>query len=225
MHIKAILFDLDGTLIDSAPDIAAAINELLEREKLPSQEVRSVRGMIGNGVGKLVERAFNAAGRPLDERGLAIQTERMMEIYGRHLTNLTIALPGAIEMVSRYAKEGLKIAVVSNKPQSFTQKILTHYGFAPHLCAMIGAEAGLAKKPAPDMLLAALTSSDTNATRAIFVGDSAVDVAASRAAGVAVILVRGGYGSHGEIDGLGADAVCDSLLDLPRAMDQLKWPS
>ncbi len=218
---KAILFDLDGTLIDSAPDIAAAVNALLAEEKLGPLSVPSVRGMIGNGVVKLVERAYAACGHPLLGEALDRRVKSMMPHYANHLTGLTVMLPGALEMVSAYAKARVKIAVVSNKPDAFTRTILGHYGFAPHLAAIQGQNEVLKTKPAPDMLIAAMESLDVASTECLFVGDSINDAGAAKAAGMACILVQGGYSSE-PLASFGADAVCLNLFELPQAIEKVK---
>ncbi len=220
----AMLFDLDGTLIDSAPDIAAAVNELLEKENLPPQTLDAVRAMIGNGVVKLVERAFAASGIVLDSNGLDRKVAVMMEIYARHLTNQTIVLPGALEMIAAYAKARVKVGVVSNKPHAFTAEILDHYGFSPHLSAIQGADPTLRTKPHPDMLFAALKAMDMPLSRALFVGDSSTDSAAAKAAGIPVVIVRSGYGHDGKVD-FPADVFCASLFELPQAIEKLKSPA
>ncbi|APH74761.1 phosphoglycolate phosphatase [Aquibium oceanicum] len=217
---KAVLFDLDGTLVDSAPDIAAATNELMAQHGLPAHLLADVRAMIGNGVAKLVERAFAARGRPLEGGALDDAVAEMMPIYGRHLTRLTTVLPGARESLAALSAAGLKLAVVSNKPMPFTRAVVDHYGFSPFLAAVQGAEPGIAKKPAPDMLFAALARMDVAAGQALMVGDSAADARSARAAGIAVALVRGGYTPEAP-DALGADHVLVSLQDLPTALGTL----
>ena len=208
---KAVLFDLDGTLIDSAPDIAAATNELMAQHDLPAHSLADVRAMIGNGVAKLVERAFAARGRPLEGGALDDAVAEMMPIYGRHLTRLTTVLPGARESLAALSGAGLKLAVVSNKPMPFTRAVVDHYGFSPFLSVVQGAQPGIAEKPAPDMLFAALARMD---------GDSAADARSAEAAGMAVVLVRGGH-SLAAMDALGADHVLDSLEDLPALLGTL----
>ena len=218
---KAILFDLDGTLIDSAADIAAAVNALLAEEQLGPLSVEAVRRMIGNGVVKLVERAYAACGLQLSGDALDRHVVAMMPHYANNLTGLTVLLPGAMEIVTAYANAGVKLAVVSNKPDAFTRIILDHYGFSPHLAAIQGQEKSLKTKPAPDMLFAALAQMGVNARDALFVGDSINDASASKAAGMACVLVHGGY-SNEPLANFGADAVCDTLHDLPRAIELAK---
>ncbi len=218
---QAILFDLDGTLIDSAPDIAAAVNTLLGEYGRAPLSVPAVRDMIGNGVKKLVERAFAASGEPIAGEVLDKAFERMMVLYGDHLTILTTLNPGALDIVKAYAGARVKTAVVTNKPQVFTERIMEHYGFAPFIGTIVGGEAGFAKKPAPDMLHEACKRLGVTASRALMVGDSIADVQSARAAGIAVLLVEDGY-SREPLEQLGADGVVKSLADLPSGIEKLK---
>ncbi|MFZ1681086.1 MAG: phosphoglycolate phosphatase [Rhizobiaceae bacterium] len=218
---EAILFDLDGTLIDSAPDIAAAANALLAEHGRAPLPVPTVRDMIGNGVKKLVERAFAASGDPIGGAELDAAFHRMMQVYGDHLTVLTRAYPGALEAVRDFAQARVKIAVVTNKPQQFTDRILQHYGFAPFIGTAVGGEAGFAKKPEPDMLLEACRRLGVAPKRAMMVGDSTADVESARAAGMPVLLVEDGY-SREPLANLGADGVMPSLSGLSQAIEALK---
>jgi len=220
---QAILFDLDGTLIDSAPDIAAAVNELLSQDGLPGQTVEAVRGMIGNGVRKLVERAYGSSGRPVEGAALDETTDRMMEVYGKHLTRHTALMPGAMEMVVAYHAARVKIGVVTNKPEAFTREILVHFGLDAHVDVVVGGDTGPARKPAPDMLEHALNKVGLNAGRALMVGDSPADIDAAKAARMASVAVRGGY-TNVPADELGADRVISNLMELPAAIEALKQP-
>jgi len=221
---QAILFDLDGTLIDSVPDIAAAVNELLSQDALAAQSVDAVRGMIGNGVKKLVERAYAASGRPVEGEALDATTDRMMGIYGKHLTRDTVAMPGALEMVAAYHRAGVKIGVVTNKPEAFTHEILKHFGLDEQVAAVVGGDTGPARKPEPDMLHHALSAMGVSASRALMVGDSPADIGAAKAAFMASVAVRGGY-TNVPADELGADRVISSLAELPGAIEALKEPA
>jgi phosphoglycolate phosphatase len=218
---EAILFDLDGTLIDSAADIAAAVNELLAQDKLGPLSLAAVRGMIGKGVVNLVARAYEACDRPLEGSALEDAVARMMPCYARHLTNLTVVLPGALETVAALANARVKIAVVSNKPHEFTTAIVDHYGFGAHASVVLGAQDGLAKKPAPDMLLKAMKKLETRPRRGLMVGDSISDVEAARAAGMAVIIIEGGY-TMASAAALRPDGVAKDFHALSAAIEQLK---
>jgi phosphoglycolate phosphatase len=218
---KAILFDLDGTLIDSAPDITCAVNELLDGRGLPPLTLPQVKSMIGNGVEKLVERAFAASDRPLSKAGLEEANREMAPIYRRHITRWTRPMPGAAEALARLHVARIRLGVATNKPQAATREILLHFGMLERLGAIVGGDAVTHKKPAPEALLLALERLETAPQDALMVGDSITDVEAARAAGVPVMLIRGGY-SQVPVDELGADLVCGSLLDLPAVLDGLR---
>ncbi|MER9962795.1 phosphoglycolate phosphatase [Mesorhizobium sp. M0045] len=217
---KAILFDLDGTLVDSAPDITAAVNELLAGRDLPPLRLDQVKAMIGGGIRKLVERAFAASGTPLGS-ALDEANRVMAPIYRRHLTGRTRLMPGVREALTHLHLSGIAMGVVTNKPQLAAREILLHFGLTDYLGAIVGGDAVTYLKPAPDALLLALDQLQVEPRDTLMVGDSSADVAAARAASMAVILLRGGY-SQIPVEELGADLVCDSLFDLPSAMQTLQ---
>src|SRR5690606_28728990 len=190
---RAVLFDLDGTLIDSAPDIAAATNELLGTYGLPPLTLTQVKTMIGEGVRKLVERAFAASGVPRAEDRRAEANRAMAGIYARHLTGLTELMPGAAEVVAQLHVSGIPLALVTNKPQLAARSVLLHFHLAERFSVIVGGDAVERGKPSPDPLLFALEQLGVAPADALMVGDSVSDVAAARAAGVPVIVVRGGY--------------------------------
>jgi len=210
---RAVLFDLDGTLIDSAPDLRNAVNELLALSGLGPLPLDDVRGMIGDGAKLLVERAFAAAGRPLPPAELDRQFNLMLsDIYGKHLAGETVPIPGALEAVKRLRGEGRKLAVVTNKPERFTGAVLDHYGLSPFIDAFIGGNAGVEKKPAPDMLFAALKRLGVEPKDAAMVGDGPADILSARRAGVFSVLLHGGYGQPVEAE---PDRFINSLEELP----------
>ncbi|MEQ1951137.1 phosphoglycolate phosphatase [Mesorhizobium sp. CN2-181] len=217
---KAILFDLDGTLIDSAPDITAAVNELLAGSNLPPLAVPQVTKMIGGGVRKLVERAFAASGTSLTPAALEQAHRDMRPIYLRHLTGLTRLLPGAREAIAHFHGNRIPMAVATNKPQVAARTILLYFGLLERLGALVGGDAVTNPKPAPDMLFFALEKLGVAPADALMVGDSISDVKSARAAGMPVALIRGGY-TETPVEELGADLVCDTLHDLPAALQRL----
>jgi phosphoglycolate phosphatase len=217
----AVLFDLDGTLIDSAADLCAALNELLGRKGLGPISVDDAKGMIGRGVRMLVERAFVFAGRSLSETELDAEHKLMVdEIYGKHLTEFTTLLPDTRETLTTLKGQGRKLAVVTNKPDKFVLPVLDHFGLTPLLDVIIGADSGIAKKPAPDMLLAALERMEIAPADAVMVGDSVSDVASAHAAGVKTVLLEGGYTDVPAKD-LGADAVIAGYRELEAAFRRI----
>ena len=219
--MQSLLFDLDGTLIESAPDIANALNIVLKEANRPTVTVDETRLLIGEGVARLVEKAFAMRGGVPEASVLAAHVARMNKLYDAALTVETFLIPHAKEAVATLFAAGHRTAVVSNKPGFLTEQIVNHFGLTPHLHAVQGAEDHLPKKPAPDMLFAALEKSGGTRESAIMIGDSAIDVAAARNAKIPVILVRGGY-TTAPVETLGADLVIDHLGHLHDALQRFK---
>lgn len=217
---RAVLFDLDGTLVDSVPDLAAAANVLLARRQLAPLGLDDVRAMVGNGIEKLVERAFAARGQDLQGAAFDAAYDEMIAVYGERLTVETTLMPGATAAIERLHADGVKLAVVTNKAQAATDAILSHFGLSPRLGAVVGGDVGLAKKPAADILLAALARMGVDPAGAVLVGDSPADAGSARAAGMPVILVRGGYTTV-PVDAIEADLVIDGFDDLDAALTAL----
>lgn len=220
---QAVLFDLDGTLIDSVPDLAAATNELLAGDGLGPLTVNAVRSMIGNGVKKLVERAYRAANKPLAGEALVEATNRMMAIYGRQLTRHTTLMTGAAETVSAFRRAGVKIGVVTNKSEAMTHELLDHFGLDDKVDVVVGGDTGPKRKPSPDMLDFAVVALGISAGQAVMVGDSPADIGAAKAAGMASVAVRGGY-TDVAVEDLGADRVIADLNELAAAVATLAPP-
>jgi phosphoglycolate phosphatase len=217
---KAVFFDLDGTLIDSAPDLHAALNETLESYGEPPFTLEAVTSMIGAGVHKLVERAYAALGKDIDPASRDKVVERFRAIYIPRATELTTLNPGASDTTRDLAASGIKLGVVTNKPGAETEEILTHFGLRDLMDVVVGGDAGPATKPAPGLILFACHELGLAPTEALFVGDSENDVQAAKAAGMLVVAVRGGYTRLGT-DNIGADLVIDRLNNLPEALKTL----
>lgn len=190
---RAVLLDLDGTLVDSAPDIRASINMLLDRHGRGPLSLDEVRGMIGNGVEALVERAFISCGCPLAGAELATRHQAMMDIYRNHLTILTKPMPGARAAMRELRAEGFRLGVVTNKPQAAAERILDHFALLPFLGAVIGVNPGMTPKPSPEMLLRALFQLGVEPGDAVMVGDSGIDIEAAHNAGLPLVFVLNGY--------------------------------
>ena len=220
--LRAIVFDLDGTLIDSAPDIAAAVNTVLAESGRPELSLDDVRGMVGDGTRALVERAFAAAGggRVPDGAAMAAPLARFRDIYEAGITERTTAYPGAAAALARLHGAGMRLGVCTNKPDRPARTILSALGLSRYLHAVIGGDTTPARKPDPRHLAAVLDMMEVRPEAAVMVGDGPNDVAVARALGVPVVLVSFGY-SKAPVQGLGADAMIEDFARLAGALESL----
>jgi phosphoglycolate phosphatase len=217
---KAVVFDLDGTLVDSAPDLANALNALLAEERRRPVALDDVKAMIGDGAAKLVERAFAATGEAPDD-GIDGLTARFLGHYEGHATDLTRPYPGVRETLDRLKADGLVLAVCSNKPEGPTREVLRDLDLDGYFAAVVGGDTipGV-RKPDPRMLQAVLDAVRVPPNAAAMVGDNANDVAVARALGVPVILRADGYTRVPAAE-LGADAIIDHFAELPDVLARL----
>lgn len=218
---KAIVFDLDGTLIDSAPDLHAALNRLLEAAGLAALTLDDVKTMIGDGVKVLVGKAFSAAGMSLGDDELAAKCEDFLEDYEGNGAVLTRPYPHVAETLNRLQDDGLSLAVCTNKPEKATLGILDELGLGGFFDVVVGGDSldGV-RKPDPRPLLAVLERLGVEPDEAVMVGDSENDVAAADGADVPVIAVSYGYAKRPPA-ALGAALVIDGLGELPQALRRL----
>lgn len=213
----AIVWDLDGTLVDSAPDLAKALNTLLIERGHNSHPVDRVRTMIGGGVPKLIERGFRAAGSPLDEAELDALVPRFMELYTACATDTTALVPHARDVLEYFYNAGVRQGLCTNKPAGVTRQILNALDISGYFASVIGGDSTESRKPHPLPLLTCLREMQARPEDAVMIGDSGADVGAARAAGVPVILVPDGY-TGGPAVSLGADYVVGNIADIPRSM-------
>ncbi len=220
--INAVVFDLDGTLIDSAPDLRTAVNRMLAEKGRRALGLGAVTAMVGDGVHKLVERALTATGDGAPAGGeLARATRRFIEFYEGHGAVLTRAYAGAVEALKCLRGEGYALGICTNKPQGPTREILDALGLGGYFSAVLGGDTldGV-RKPDPRHLLAAVERLGATPDRAVMVGDTENDVAAARGAGIPVIVVAFGY-ARVPVAELGADAVIGHFDELPEAIRRL----
>lgn len=210
----AIVWDLDGTLVESAPDLAKALNTLLNEHDCHGHPVADVRPMIGAGVAKLIERGFRAAGAPLEPADCQALVPRFMAIYTSCATESTHLVPGAREAVLHLYNAGLKQAICTNKPLAVTLQILDALDVRGYFSAIVGGDSTPEKKPHPQPLQRCLEELQVPPGRAVMVGDSGADVGSAQACGVPIILVPDGY-TGVPAETLGADRVAQRLADIP----------
>ena len=209
--LKAIIFDLDGTLVDSARDLRDAVNILLVQEGLRQIDLGEVKSMIGDGAPKLVERAIAATGGDLSR--LPTLVTRFLEIYEANASRHTEAYPGVADTLAGLRALGLPLAVVTNKPFGATIDILEALGLRIYFDAVIGGDTLPERKPHPAPILAALKQLGVAPEAALMIGDNYHDVQAARAAGVRTFAVTYGY-SHKPHAELGADRLIDTMSEL-----------
>ncbi|MBR9885373.1 MAG: phosphoglycolate phosphatase [Oceanospirillales bacterium] len=212
------MFDLDGTLVDSVPDLARAVDLMLEGiGRAPAGEDK-VRRWVGNGADILVRRAlaggFEVESDSVGEELFPIARELFLAAYAQANGRNSHIYPGVEALLEHYQAQGVPMAVVTNKPGSFTTELLDQLQLARYFPVVVAGDSLDQRKPHPAPLLHACSALGVEPDRALMIGDSKVDVEAARAAGCPVVCVSYGY-NHGEaIQDAGADRVVDSLREL-----------
>ena len=205
--LRLVVFDLDGTLIDSRRDLADAANALIEERGGRPLAVDAIAGMVGEGAALLVRRALTAAGARLD---VARDLPRFLELYDQRLLAHTRLYDGTREMLDVLAQK-VALAVLTNKPQHHTDAILRGLGIADRFRWVIGGDSAHGRKPDPAGLRYLMASAAAAPTETLMVGDSAIDLKTARAAGVRICLAGYGFGFR-TAEGLleGGDLIADS---------------
>lgn len=215
-----LIFDLDGTLIDSAPDLRAALNEMLrerERGRAPLS-LAQVRQMIGDGAAALVARALAASG--VDPAAAADALPRFLQLYEADAVRLTRPYPGVPETLAALRRRGYRTAICTNKPQHATHTVLEGLGLLALFDGIAGGDRFAVKKPDPGHLLGLIGALGGAPDRAVMIGDGENDAAAAHGAGVPLVLMRYGY-ARGDPASLAANALLDRFDDLPATLDRL----
>ncbi len=185
-----LVFDLDGTLVDSVPDLMAALNRLLAARGLAPFDAAGTAAMVGDGAAVLVERAFAARGVAADKKAVAT----LVADYTGHATEASRLYPGVAETLTALADDGWLLAVCTNKPVAAARVVLDGLGLAGRFAAIGGGDSFPARKPDPAHLLATIAAGGGVAAAAVMVGDHANDVAAACGAGLPCIFAGWGYG-------------------------------
>lgn len=207
--LDLIVFDLDGTLVDSRRDLAEAANEVLKSHGCAAHSEEQIGRMVGDGAATLVARAFAAAGRPQPKEAL----REFLEIYNGRLLRFTRPYAGVVEMLQRLQPRFV-LAVLTNKPLRATQEILAALGLAPFFGRRVrGGDGPLPRKPDPAALLELVAAAGGTTARTLLVGDSVVDWQTAHAAGVRACLARYGFGFDGFPEGRLTEA--DMVIDAP----------
>lgn len=218
MPYRAILIDLDGTLLDSIPDLAAAANGMLTELSAPALPLAAIKTFVGKGTENLVRRCLQdeRVQLPSDEPAV----KRALEVFNRHyhLVNgrESRLYPGVLEGLEGFKNQGTKLAVVTNKPAEFTLPLLEKSGLAPFFDAVVSGDTCERKKPDPLPLLHACDLLDCKPEEALAIGDSINDALAARAAGITVLAVPYGYNEGLDIQTLDIDDIVSGIDDAYR---------
>jgi len=208
--VRAVIFDLDGTLADTATEIHAALALAFGELGVEALSLGEVQALVGRGVRSLVERALRKRG---SEHDVDATVERFEQHYARLVATEAEPYPGVIEGVRRLHGRGLKLAVVTNKPRYFTEKLLARVGVDRMIATVVAGDDGIRRKPAGDMLLAACARMESPAVETLMLGDSDNDVTAARAAGCPVWCVPYGYNEGKPPETLACDRLVGSVAE------------
>jgi phosphoglycolate phosphatase len=213
--VRTLLLDLDGTLVNSVPDLAGALNRLMVSRRLAPFTEAEVALMVGDGVAKLIERAFAGRSRVPDDTAIADYSAD----YAEHAAVATRPYPGVAETLHALTGDGWKLAVCTNKPEAAARILLGALGLAPLFAAIGGGDSFPVRKPDPAHLLATLRAAGGVPELAVMSGDHANDVAAAQGAGVKCIFAAWGYGPPAMANG--ADAVAQDFPHMAAIARQL----
>lgn len=215
-----IVFDLDGTLVDTAPDLVGALNFVLQREGLPLVPMASARTMIGAGARKLIERGLELDDRTMSARDIDRLTKDFITYYQAHIADASRPFDGLFAALDELEDRGFKFAVCTNKLEGLSKLLLEKLEMTKRFAAICGADTFGVSKPDPAILRQTVARAGGNLSASIMVGDAGPDVGVARRAGIPVIGVAFGY-TETPIADLKPDIVIGHMQELPGAIDNL----
>lgn len=219
-RFDTVIYDLDGTLIDSAKDMQVAVSRVLADHGLPPVTEDDVRIFMGQGSKVTMNKAFTKYGKSLDDGALTAVTKEFVRYYEADPVSNTTAFAGVADVVAQFDRLGLKQGVCTNKFERPSRMILEHLKLMPPIADLAGADTFPVRKPDPRHILMLIERMGRSKNRAIMIGDSIHDVEAAHGAGLPAVLVSWGYTDKPASE-LGADAVIERFDALPQALEQL----
>jgi phosphoglycolate phosphatase len=217
---RIIVFDLDGTLVDTAPDLINALNWVLDREGLPPVPPQSARTMIGAGARRLIERGLELEGRTASFEDVTRLTADFIDYYAGHIADASRPFEGLESALDDLAAQGYRFAVCTNKLEWLSKRLLDQLGLSARFAAICGADTFGVSKPDPAILQQTIARAGGQLSQAIMVGDAGPDIGVARRAGIPVIGVEFGY-TEVPIADLKPDRLVSHMRELPAAVQSL----
>ena len=213
---RIIIFDLDGTLLNTIADLGHSTNHALRQLGYPTHPIEAYKFMVGNGIGKLVERALPTEER--NEENVARMLKEFVPYYDLHNADESYPYPGISELLADIERAGMQIAVASNKYQAATQKLIARYFPASSFTAVFGQREGVGIKPDPAVVFEILKLADAEPEDGLYVGDSAVDMQTAINAGMPACAVTWGFRPRSELEPFRPRYIADSVQELRDAI-------
>lgn len=220
MAAPIVVFDLDGTLVDTAPDLVATLNAIFAREGLPPVDYEAARNMVGGGARLMIERGLTAEARIRTPAEIDLMVADFIKHYADHIAVHSRPFPGVERALDELAAQGARFAVCTNKLEWLSTRLLDALGLTGRFEAICGSDTFGMQKPRPEPLLRTIDRLQGQAIDAVMVGDSFNDIATARAAGIPVVAVDFGY-SETPIHELAPDRVIGTFAQLPAAVSEL----
>jgi phosphoglycolate phosphatase len=217
---RTVVFDLDGTLVDTAPDLISALNFVLDREGLPPVPLKSARTMIGAGVRRLLERGLEVDGRNASVEDINRLTDDFIEYYAAHIADASRPFEGLESALDDLQAQGYRFAVCTNKLEWLSRRLLDRLGLSARFAAICGADTFGISKPDPAILQQTVARAGGQLSATIMVGDAGPDIGVARRAGIPVIGVEFGY-TEVPIAELKPDRLIGHMRELPAAVEIL----
>ncbi|HTW36902.1 MAG TPA: HAD-IA family hydrolase [Rhizomicrobium sp.] len=220
MTSPALVFDLDGTLVDTAPDLIGALNAVLVSKGRPMVKIGDVRHLVGHGARAMLDRAMQMTGEPVPPESLPALLDAFIAHYRTHIAAESRPFAGVEETLAALQADGARMGVLTNKPQELTDLLIPELDFARFFRAIHGAGKLEVVKPNARVFRHVIEEIGGEGSGAVMIGDSATDVATARAAGCPSIVLTYGY-SPEPVETLGADRVTDDFREIPRLVREL----